>query len=112
MCKDLKSNKPPRERALGADQSIHFLPSMQFESQDVLIPWHRPSSDPCPAPPDAPRTCYSTCTTTNSEDDGVHYNAYTQTSDSGTEAGGGRSKEQLQQRYEKWDQLSNRQIAK
>lgn len=48
----------------------------KFESQDVLVPWHRPQRLSSPS-------LEITSTTTNSEDDGLMpYHAYTQTSDS------------------------------
>ena len=52
-------------------------PHRRFESQDVLVPWHRP------APPSSAEENRDTTTTTcTSEDDVTHYHAYTATSDS------------------------------
>lgn len=47
----------------------------KFESQDVLIPWHKPPSR-------VGSIASKDITTTTSEDDVTHYHAYTQTSDS------------------------------
>ena len=46
----------------------------RFESQDVLIPWHRP----VPASSGEERERGTTTTTATSEDDVTHYHAYTQ----------------------------------
>jgi hypothetical protein len=52
----------------------------KFESQDVLIPWHRPgppsSADEKGGSSAVGDTTTTTCT---SEDDVTHYHAYTQT---------------------------------
>ena len=55
----------------------------KFESQDVLIPWHRP---PPPSSGDEkPGDRDTTTTTCTSEDDVTHYHAYTQTCTSDSE---------------------------
>lgn len=47
----------------------------RFESQDVLVPWHRPQTLSTPS-------LELTSTTNTSEEDVMPYHAYTQTSDS------------------------------
>lgn len=47
----------------------------KFESQDVLVPWHRPQHLSTPS-------LELTSTTNTSEDDCMHYHAYSHTSDS------------------------------
>lgn len=49
----------------------------KFESQDVLVPWHRPQHLSTPS-----LEFTSTTTTTSEEDGPPPYHAYTQTSDS------------------------------
>ena len=52
----------------------------RFESQDVLIPWHRPAQ-----PSSAEENRDTTTTTCTSEEDVTHYHAYTQTGTSDSE---------------------------
>lgn len=60
-----------------------FLFFEQFESQDVLVPWHRPQHLSTPSLEFTSTTTTTTTTTTTSEEDGPPpYHAYTQTSDS------------------------------
>merc|ERR1712008_312736 len=57
----------------------------KFESQDVLIPWHKPPSRVGSVVGNRlhePNNFASTTTATTSDDDVTHYHAYTQTSDS------------------------------
>ncbi|KAJ4452095.1 hypothetical protein ANN_03611, partial [Periplaneta americana] len=54
-----------------------ILSCPQFESQDVLVPWHRPQHLSTPS-----LELTSTTTTTSEEDGPPPYHAYTQTSDS------------------------------
>ena len=55
-------------------------PHRRFESQDVLVPWHRPAP-----PSSAEENRDATTTTCTSEDDVTHYHAYTQTATSDSE---------------------------
>lgn len=54
----------------------HVSRLRQFESQDVLVPWHRPQ------PQSTPSLELTSTTTTSEEDLHPPYHAYTQTSDS------------------------------
>ena len=55
----------------------------KFESQDVLIPWHKPPSRVGSVIGTRQEPNFaSTTTATTSDDDVTHYHAYTQTSDS------------------------------
>ena len=57
----------------------------KFESQDVLIPWHKPPSrvgSIAGSRSQQEPNFASTTTATTSDDDVTHYHAYTQTSDS------------------------------
>ena len=56
----------------------------KFESQDVLIPWHRPAP---PSSAEENRDTTTTTTTCTSEDDVTHSHAYTQTGTSDSEPG-------------------------
>jgi SAM-dependent methyltransferase len=56
----------------------------KFESQDVLIPWHRPPTGSCNGSQEV-GVAMVPSTTATSDDDVTHYHAYTQTSDSGND---------------------------
>lgn len=75
---------------------LHYI--FQFESQDVLIPWHRPSTTSTSTTShrhqgsksslmtgsqttegSTSKTSHGGTTTTTSEDDVTHYHAYSQT---------------------------------